>query len=221
MLHGRGHAGKILHRTQADVEVQHLPQRDIQRADAAAHRRRQRTFDADQKFLERLDRVVGQPVVELVLGGFASKNLEPRHLALAAVGLFHRRVKNQLARVPDVRTRAIAANERQDGVVRDRELSAADRDFPANRRSDVFVSHEMSFCYRTVASNSRAGKLVVTGISARCAFTCATTFATVKPCFSRKYSTVVACSMNLSGQPMRATGVCTCFSLYNSSTLLP
>ena len=77
MLHRRGHAGEILHRPQADVEIEHLAQRDVERADAAADRRGERAFDADEIFLERLDGVVGQPVVELVLGGLAGEDLEP------------------------------------------------------------------------------------------------------------------------------------------------
>ena len=65
MLHGRGHAGEPLHRAQADVEVEHLAQRDVERADAAADGRGQRALDADEVFLERLDGVIRQPVVEL------------------------------------------------------------------------------------------------------------------------------------------------------------
>ena len=52
MLHRRGDAGEILHRPQANVEVEHLPQRDVQRADAAADRRGQRAFDARRDIRE-------------------------------------------------------------------------------------------------------------------------------------------------------------------------
>ena len=64
MLHGRRDAGEILHGAQADVEIEHLAQRDVERADAAADGRGERAFDADEIFLERLDGVVRQPVVE-------------------------------------------------------------------------------------------------------------------------------------------------------------
>jgi hypothetical protein len=77
-----------LHRAQADVEVEHLAQRDVERADAAADRRGQRALDADEIFLERLDRVVRQPVVELGLGRLAGEDLEPGDFLLAAVGFF-------------------------------------------------------------------------------------------------------------------------------------
>ena len=36
LLHRRGHAGEVLHGPQADVEVENLPQGDVERADAAA-----------------------------------------------------------------------------------------------------------------------------------------------------------------------------------------
>src|SRR5713226_7424814 len=38
-FHRRGNTAKIAHRSQADVEVEHLSERDIERADAAADRR--------------------------------------------------------------------------------------------------------------------------------------------------------------------------------------
>ena len=44
----RGDALEPLHRAQADVEVEDLPQRDVDRADAAADGRGERALDADQ-----------------------------------------------------------------------------------------------------------------------------------------------------------------------------
>ena len=128
VLHGRRDALEVLHRAQADVEVQHLPQGDVERADAAAHRRGQRALDADQEFLEGLDGVVRQPVVELVLGRLAGIHLEPGDLALAAVGLLHRGIEHALAGRPDIRAGAVAADEREHGVVRNVQLSVLDGD---------------------------------------------------------------------------------------------
>ena len=86
-LTGEGTPCEIVHGAQADVEVEHLAQGDVERADAAADGRGQRAFDADQKLLEGLDGVVGQPVVEFFEGLLAGKDLEPGDLAFAAVGL--------------------------------------------------------------------------------------------------------------------------------------
>ena len=48
MLHRRRHALVPAHRAQADEQVEQLAQRDVQRSDAAADRRRQRALDADE-----------------------------------------------------------------------------------------------------------------------------------------------------------------------------
>ena len=48
MLHRRRHALEPAHRPQADIQIEHLAQRDVQRSDAAADRRGQRAFDADE-----------------------------------------------------------------------------------------------------------------------------------------------------------------------------
>src|SRR5208283_2754849 len=101
---------------QADVEVEHLAERDVERADAAADRRGERAFDADEIFLERLDGVVRQPVVEFLETFLAGEDLEPGNFALAAVSLRDCRVEYADARRPDVRAGAVAANERQDWI---------------------------------------------------------------------------------------------------------
>ena len=115
---------KILHRTQADVEIKHLAQGDVERTNATADGRGQRTFDADQIFLECLDGVVRQPVVEFVLGSFAGEHFKPGNLAFAAISLLHRGIKHALAGGPDVRPGAVTANERENGVVRHIQLAA-------------------------------------------------------------------------------------------------
>src|ERR1039458_8518448 len=61
MLDRTGHAREVAHRAQAYVEIEHLAQGDVERADAAANRSRQRPLDADQEFAECLDGFVGQP----------------------------------------------------------------------------------------------------------------------------------------------------------------
>jgi len=89
-----------------------LPERDVQRADAAADGRRERSFDADQIFLERRNGVVRQPVVEFVLGGSPAKTSNQAILRFAAVGLLHRGVEHPHTGCPDVRAGAVATDER-------------------------------------------------------------------------------------------------------------
>ena len=60
----RRRAREVAHRPHAGVEVEHLAQRDVQAADAAADRRRQRPLDGDLVGLDRLERVVRQPLAD-------------------------------------------------------------------------------------------------------------------------------------------------------------
>ena len=66
MLHRRRHAVEIAHGTQADVEIEQLAQTDVERRHAAADRRRQRPFDADEKLRERRHGLFMQPAIVLL-----------------------------------------------------------------------------------------------------------------------------------------------------------
>src|SRR5206468_207961 len=48
VLDGGGHAGEPADRAEADVEVEHLSEGDVERADAATDRGGQRALDADE-----------------------------------------------------------------------------------------------------------------------------------------------------------------------------
>ena len=122
LLHRAGHALVVLHRPHAGVEVEDLAQRHVQRTNAAADRRGQRSFDGDAQIARRGDRVVGQPAGELAEGFFAGKDLKPADGALAAVGLFDCGVEDSLRGLPDVAAGAVAFNKRNDGIVGDCEL---------------------------------------------------------------------------------------------------
>ena len=70
-LDGRGHALEPAHRAQAHVQIEQLPQRDIERADAAADRRRQRALDRHQVVAAGRDGLIRQPGVEGSLLAFS------------------------------------------------------------------------------------------------------------------------------------------------------
>ena len=61
----------------------------------------------------------GSQLSNLFLAVSPAEHLEPGDLALAAVGLLHRRIEHALAGRPDVRPGAVAADEGKDRVVRD------------------------------------------------------------------------------------------------------
>ena len=133
---------KILDWAQTDIKIEHLAQRDVERANAAANGRGERSLDADEIFFEGFDGVIREPVVELGLGGLAREDLEPGNLLLAAVSLLHRRIKDLLAGLPNVPARAVATNERDDRIIRDGQDAVFDRNFAASGRSNVFVCHK-------------------------------------------------------------------------------
>ena len=153
-----GDAGEVLDGAQADVEVEHLAQGDVEGADAAADGCGERALDADEIFLEGLDGVVGEPVVELGFGRLAREDLEPGDFLGAAVGFFHRRVHDAHAGGPDVAPGAVAADEGDDRIIGDGEDAVFDGDFAASGGSDVLVSHRES---RIEARDSGGGKKIV------------------------------------------------------------
>ena len=114
-LHRRGHAGEPANRTQANVEIHDLPDRDIEAAEATTDRRGERTLDADQVLLELVDRVLRQPVAGLVEGFLAGEDFHPLdRLAVLRGGS----IEDELCGRPDVDTRTVAFDERNDRVVR-------------------------------------------------------------------------------------------------------
>jgi hypothetical protein len=63
-------------------------------------------------------RVIGQPVLELIERLLPGKHLHPGDPPLAAIGLFHHGIEHPLRRPPDVRTGAVALDEGDDGLIR-------------------------------------------------------------------------------------------------------
>ncbi len=143
MLDGRGDAFEILHRPQANEKIEQLPQGDVERANPATDRRGQWPFDADQKFAERFHRIVGQPFIEFVLRRLTGENFKPGDLFLAAISFFDRGIEHAHARGPDVRPGAIAANERNDRLIRNIQFFGSGNLFTC-RRSNIFVRHKRS-----------------------------------------------------------------------------
>src|SRR6266487_4818210 len=144
MLERRGDAFEVLHRPQAHKKIEKLPQCHVKRANAAADRSGQRTFDADQIFAECFHGIIWQPVIEFVFRRLTGKNLKPGDLLLSAKRFLDRGIEHVFARRPDVRPGAISPNERNDRLIRDTQLSFVDRNLVAGWRCDVCVRHKPS-----------------------------------------------------------------------------
>src|ERR1700739_1894913 len=106
------------------VKIENLAQRHVQRTNSTADRRGKRTLDGHAEVSDGFDGVIGQPFLVGVEGFFAGKDFIPGDFAFAAIGMFDRRVKNTARSFPDVAAGAVTLDERNDGVVRDLQLTA-------------------------------------------------------------------------------------------------
>src|SRR5438552_4728437 len=140
-LHRRGHALEVLHRAQADVEVEHLAHGHVQGAEALAHRRGERALEGDEVLADHVDRLLGQQVGRAVgavdgLRLLAGVYLHPRDLLLAARGLLHRGVEHADGSAPDVGPGPVTFDERDDGMIGHSQLAVLDGDLVARGNLD-------------------------------------------------------------------------------------
>ena len=119
LAYRRRNAVEVAHRAHTGVQVEELPERHVQAADAAADGRRQRALDRDPVVADRVDRGGRQPLSGLFQGLLASQDLEPGDGALARVRLLHSGVHHRLSRAPDVGPDAVALDEGHDRSIRD------------------------------------------------------------------------------------------------------
>src|SRR5207248_10447139 len=122
-------------------KMEKLPDGDVERTNTATDRRRQRTFDADQIFAERIQRVVRQPGIEFVLGRLTREHFEPCYFLFVAERFLYRGIEHAHARRPNVGAGAIASDARNDRVVRHIE-PVGSGNFFAIWRSDIVVRHK-------------------------------------------------------------------------------
>src|SRR5262249_30718467 len=111
------------------VEIEHLAQTDVDRADAAADRRRQRPLDRDPVGADLLDRLVGEPGVLAVdlVRLLAGVDLAPGDAAAPAVGAGDGGVEDAHRGLPDVGSGTVAPEEGDERVVGPREAARSAR----------------------------------------------------------------------------------------------
>src|SRR5437764_5731996 len=130
----RRRSAEIADRADARIQIEDLPQRHVEASNTATDRRGQWTFDRDLVRLHRLERIVREPFARRRFRFLAGEDLEPREPALAAVGFCDSRIEHAHAGAPDVRTRAVAFDERHDRILRHDEASVFARDRSTARR---------------------------------------------------------------------------------------
>src|SRR5581483_6174727 len=107
-----------LHRTHTGIEIENLPQGDIERANAAAYGRGQRTLDADAQAADGVHGVIRQPGLEFRHRLLAGEYLVPDDPTVAPVGLLHCRIEHAYRGSPDIAAGSITLDIRNDGIVR-------------------------------------------------------------------------------------------------------
>src|SRR5690606_16454748 len=123
LLHRARDAVEIAHGAKADVHIEKLPKRNVQRADAAADRRRKRALDADEILTECLNGLVREPVLEILKRFFPRVHLVPSDRTLAAIGFLDGGVEYTHRGSPNITPGAVSLNERNDRTVTDDEYS--------------------------------------------------------------------------------------------------
>src|SRR5467141_1963117 len=164
MFHRGRNAREITHRPDACVEIEQLPQRDVQRPDSSAHRRSQRPFNRNAKISNRVHRLVGQPLLEFFECFFSREHFKPGNLALPAVRLFDRRVENAPRRLPDVASGPIPLDKRNDRTVGYNEFTPHEFNrFPILRNGPavIFLLHvDAPQCVVTLSAQARKNNTV-------------------------------------------------------------
>ena len=124
MAHRGRNAGKIAHGPHTGVEIENLPQRNVQRTYAAAHWSSERPLDGHAEVARCFHGLLREPLLKFVVGFFAGEHLEPHHTALAAVSMVDGGVEDALRSLPDVASGAVAFDVRNNRPVGDAELAA-------------------------------------------------------------------------------------------------
>src|SRR6266705_1752227 len=114
LLHGGRDPLEVAHGPDAGVQVEHLAQRHVERADPAADGRRQRPLDRDPVRPDRVQRGLRQPAVCGVECLLPCEHLEPFDLAAAAGCPLDRGVEHAARGAPDVGAGAVSLDERND-----------------------------------------------------------------------------------------------------------
>src|SRR3974390_527373 len=123
MFYRRGYALVVLHRTDAGLKIEDLPQGDVERTNAAADRRGQGALDSNPQLAKSIDCFVGKPGLESIHGFLAGEYLVPGNAALAPVGSFNRGIEHPNRRLPNDAPGAITFDEWNDGLVRENKLA--------------------------------------------------------------------------------------------------
>ena len=126
-----------------------MTKRYVQRANAAADRSRERTFDTYQKLLESCNCFIRQPglvahfLTKHVKRFFTGVDFHPTDFFFAAVGLFDSSIKNPYRSLPDINTGTVTFDVGYDRVVRHIQLTIGTHgDLTPSGDSNIRIRHQ-------------------------------------------------------------------------------
>src|SRR5581483_7072717 len=115
--------------------------------------------------LNRVERALGQPLVESFECLFAGEDFVPVNLPCAAVSLLDRGVENALGSAPDVRACAVAFDEGDDRIVRNLKLTVPhlDRASVGRCRESIKCGHKSESPRVQDEASTLRGAVIVAG----------------------------------------------------------
>ena len=162
MYNRTGNTLEPTHGSDTGVQIENAPQSHVEAANAAAHRRGQRAFDAYKVFLEGIHGFIGEPVSGLFVRFLPGQDLFPHDTTSVPVAFAHSRVEHPDCCSPDVRPGAVTLDIGQNRMIRNPQGSPVHGDLSA-------LGHSRSFLHSrwvNVLQPHWAGKLSAPGLQA-------------------------------------------------------
>ncbi len=133
----------VAHRTQANIEIQLLAQRNVQGTDTAANRSRQWAFDGNTVVTDQIEGFSRQPDVLAVNVGrfFTGINFHPGNFTLAFVGFLNSGIHHFQHRRSHIYADTITFDEWDNRVVWNIQLAILQGDLFTFRRNNYFAFH--------------------------------------------------------------------------------
>ena len=133
----------ITNRTQANVQVKFLTQRNVQRANTAANWGGQWAFDGNTIFTNKIQGFSRQPdVLAINLSGFLTGvDFHPGDFTLAFIGFLDSSIDNFDHRWGYINADTVAFNERDNRIFRNVEFAVLQGDLLALCRNNYFTFH--------------------------------------------------------------------------------
>ena len=132
-------------RTNTGIQLKYLTQSNIKGAYSATYRGSQRSFDSYSIFSDRVKSILRQILITTILitGFISCIDFEPMNFTLFAIGSFDRSVDYGFSSGPNIYTRTVSANKRNDWFIGDNWFSILISNFRADSGWSQFLVHKI------------------------------------------------------------------------------